>query len=192
MNIISKLTVNTALALLSVATITSCSNEPKDSKEQAEKMNDNKFSNDQQKDADCLVNAYSSNLFEIKMSENVAMNASSMEVKKLAGMIVEAHTKMNKDVAALAEKKQVTLPTDLTDDQRRKIEKLAEKNGMDYDKEYVELMKDKHQDAIKTYEKDSEKCVDADIKTWASQTIPEVRSHLDMVEVTWSKIKDMK
>jgi len=189
MNTFTKLT---AIALIGFATLTSCSNESKDSKEAAEDMNEAKFNKDDEKDADCLVNAYSSNMFEIKMSENAAMNATTADVKKLAGMIVEAHTRMNSDVKMLADKKQVTLPSDLTDEQRNKIEKLADKTGIDYDKEYVSIMKDKHEDAIKTYEKYSEKCVDADIKTWAGQSVPEVRSHLDMVESTWNTIKDVK
>ena len=192
MNTITKLTLNTAVACLSIAFTSSCSNDHKDSKEMAQEANDNKFDKKDEKDADCLVNAYSSNLYEIKVSENAALNASSAEVKKLAAMIVEAHTKMNKDVTALADKKQVTLPTTLTDEQRGHIEKLAEKTGMDYDKAYVEMMKDKHEDAIKTYEKDADKCVDTDIKMWASETVPEVRSHLDMVTSTWNNIKDMK
>lgn len=173
-------------------TVASCSNEPKDSKEAAEEMNDNKFNEEGEKTADKLVHAYSSNLYEIKASENALMNATTPEVKRLAGMLVEAHTKMNEDVKNMAATKAVTLPTELTDDQNKDLEKLAEKSGMDYDKAYTEQMKDKHEKAVDFYEKTAKKSDDMDIQSWASNNVAEVRSHLDMVKSSCEIVKDRK
>ena len=186
-------TLNTALLCLGLTVAaTSCSNENKDSKEVAEELNEEKFDKDGEKAADKLVHAYSANLFEIKAAENAAVNATTEDVKKLSAMLVEAHTKMNADVKALADRKSITLPTDLTEEQRKDIEKLAEKTGLDYDKAFTDKMKSKHEDAVKFYEKTAEKCDDADIKNWAATTTPEVRSHLDMVLMTENSLKDRK
>lgn len=186
-------TLNIAtLCIALTAFTTSCSNEHKDSKDTAEDMNDEKFEGKAEKEADKLVGAFSSNLFEVRMSENAALNAATPEVKKLAMHLVEAHSRMNEDVKALATKKQVSLPTDLTEEQREDIEKLAEKSGLDYDKAYTDKMKEKHEDAIRNYEKISDKCSDAEIKNWASETLPEVRNHMDMVMTTHNSIKDRK
>ncbi len=189
-----KTTLNTAILCLGIAVATtSCSNnENKDSKEVAEEMNENKFDKEEEKAADKLVHAYSANMFEIKAAENASANASTPEVKKLSMMLVEAHTKMNADVKMLADKKQISLPTDLTEDQKKDLEKLAEKTGLDYDKAFTEKMKNKHEDAVNFYEKTAEKCDDVDIKNWAATTAPEVRSHLDMVLVTENALKDKK
>jgi putative membrane protein len=169
----------------------SCSNE-KDSKEVAEETNEANLNKDEEKAADKLVHAYSANLFEIKAAENAAMNASTEDVKKLSAMLIEAHSKMNADVKTLADAKGVTLPADLTEDQRKELEKLAEKTGIDYDKAFTDKMKSKHEDAVKFYDKTAEKCDDPQVKTWASNTAPEVRSHLDMVLMTENAIKDRK
>jgi putative membrane protein len=174
---------------LTITTI-SCSSGPKDSKEAAEEMNEDKFNSEGEKAADKLVHAYSSNLYEIRASENAVMNASSPEVKRLAGMLVEAHTKMNEDVKSMAATKDVTLPTELTEDQRKDLEKLTEKSGLDYDKEFTEQMKDKHEKALSFYEKTAKKSDDADIQSWASNTVAEVRSHLDMVKSSCEIVKD--
>lgn len=190
---IIKNTLKTAVVCLSLSmAITACSNEAKDSKEVAENANEQKFDKEGEKAADKLVHAYSANLFEIKAAENAATNAITPEVKKLSAMLVEAHTKMNSDVKALADSKSISLPTDLTEEQRKDLEKLAEKTGIDYDKAFVAKMKDKHEDALKFYENTVDKCDDATIKNWASSTAPEVRSHLDMVLVTENDIKDKK
>lgn len=180
------------LCIALCAVSTSCSNENKDSKEVAEELNDEKFGGKAEKEADKLVNAFLSNLYEVRAAENAAINATTPEVKKLAMMLVDAHTKMNEDVKAMATKKQVSLPTDLTDEQRKDIESMAEKKGLDYDKAFTDEMKEKHEDAIKNYEKIADNCSDGEIKTWAAETLPEVRSHYDMVMSTHNSIKDRK
>jgi len=184
-----------AAAILSMSIITfapSCSNEPNDSKETAEEMNEAKFDKDGQKEADKLVEACSSNLFEIKASENAELNAFTPEVRKLASMMVAAHTKMNEVVKGLARVKGINLPTELTSDQKEQMEKLAEKNSIDFDKTYTEKMKEKHENAIRFYERIAEKCEDGDIKLWAENTVSEVRGHLDMIMSAHNIIKDMK
>lgn len=188
-----KTTLHTAVLCfgLTVAT-TSCSNENKDSKEIAEDTNKANLDKEGEKAADKLVHAYSANMFEIKAAENAAMNATTEDVKKLSAMLVEAHTKMNADVKALADSKGIALPTELTEEQRKDLEKLAEKTGIDYDKSFTDKMKKKHEDALSFYEKTADKCEDPQIRSWAGTTAPEVRSHLDMVLMTENAIKDKK
>ncbi len=191
MNTSKKLTLVIAAFGLVFTLTTSCS-QNKDAKEMAEETNEQNLTNKEEKGAEHLVDAYSGNLFEIRSSENAALNASTAEVKKIATMMVEAHSKMNQDVEALANTKGVTLPTDLTDDQRKEIEKLTEKTGIDYDKAYISKMKDKHEDAVKMLEKISEKCDDAEIKAWAQKILPDVSSHLEMVKTADDNLKAMK
>ena len=188
---VKKITTYSTALCLAVTLMSSCSNHT-DSKELAEESNEEKFDHKGEKAADHLVEAYAGNLYEIKVSENAAMNATDPEVKRIAGMMVEAHSKMNTDVASLASQKNVTLPTDLSDDQRKDIEKLTEKTGLDYDKAYVSDLKDKHESTVKMLEKVSDKCDDPEIKNWATTSLPEVRHHLDMVTAAHDNLKDRK
>ncbi|MBA2614064.1 MAG: DUF4142 domain-containing protein [Bacteroidetes bacterium] len=190
MNSLKKITCITALGILTVLN-TACSDN-KDSKEIAEQANEEKFDGKEEKAVDHLVDAYSGNMYEIKAAENACMNAATPEVKKLAMMMMEAHGKMNVEIEKLATSKSVTLPLNLTEDQRKDIEQLNEKTGMDYDKAYVSKMKDKHEDALKMLEGVSEKCDDAEIKAWAQKSAPVVGSHLEMVKTTQDNIKDKK
>lgn len=195
MNIINKITLKATVVCLGITLSTSCADTTKkeeDPKEQAKEMNEEKFDNKGEKDADRLSEAHMGNLYEIMASENAASKATTAEVKKLADMIKSAHTKMGKDLTDLAARKNITLPADLTDEQKRDMDKLNGKSGVDFDKEYTEQMKNKHNDAIKSYEKIADKAEDADIKQWAANTVPEVQSHLTMIESCWNNIKDMK
>lgn len=161
-------------------------------KENAEEKNAERFDNQGEKDADRLADAYLGNLYEIKASEDAAIKASTAEVKKTAAMMVEAHTKMNSDIKALASRKAITLPTMMTDEHQRKMEDLTKKTGLDYDKEYVDQMKSKHNDAERKLEKLADDANDQDIRTWAAAAVPEIRAHLDMLKATHENLKDMK
>jgi putative membrane protein len=170
----------------------SCGNNEKDTKEMAEESNDAKFDGKTEKDADRLADSYLSNLFEIEVSQQATGKASTGDVKQLASMLVEKHTAMNEDIRTMANTQGVTLPAGITEEQREKINKLGEKTGMEYDREYTKMMKDKHEKAVDNYSKIAEKTDNSAIREWASATVTEVRSHLDMVNATWEKIKDMK
>jgi putative membrane protein len=193
MNTIKKLTLNAAMLCLGLTLATSCNNSPaEESKDHAEDVNDKNLNNDQEKDADRIMKLHCANLFEIQASEKAAAQAVTADVKKLASMMVQAHTKMGADMQAMAERKSIALPAAMGDDLDRDMNKLNEKTGLDFDKEYLDQMKNKHDDAVNTLEKIADKSEDADIKGWASQSLPEIRSHVDMVESARNNIKDMK
>lgn len=190
---LKKITTWSAMLFLVASLFTSCSSDSStDSKELAEEMNDDRFDRKGEKAADHLVEAYSGNMYEIKVSENASLNAADAEVKRIAAMMIEAHTKMNFDVQTLANSKQIVLPTNLTEDQSKCIEKLTDKSGTDYDKEYLSDLKDKHEKTIRMLEKVSEKCEDADIKNWAANSLPEVRHHLEMINSAHENLKNKK
>jgi len=193
MTTLKKITTYSTALCLAVTLFASCSGtDNKDSKDLAEDMNEEKFDRKEEKAADYLVEAYSGNMYEIQVSENAALNASDAEVKKIAAMMIQAHTKMNFDVQTLANSKGITLPTTLTEDQTKCIQKITDKTGLDYDREYISDLKDKHEKTLKMLEKVSEKCDDAEIKNWATSSIPEVQHHLNMVNATHETLKNRK
>ncbi|MCE3259517.1 MAG: hypothetical protein K0S12_1158 [Bacteroidetes bacterium] len=195
MNTIKKIMMNSAVLCLAVTLSTSCSDNAKkeeDPKDHAEEVNEEVHNRQGEKDAERLSECFMGNLYEIMASETAVSKATTPEVKKMAEMIKDAHAKMNTDLKDLATRKNITVPADITDEQKRDMDKLNEKTGIDFDKEYTQQMKNKHEDAVKKYEDIADKSEDADIKSWASATLPEVKSHLTMVESTWETIKDMK
>jgi putative membrane protein len=185
MNTLIKLTLRTFFIAFVLVLNTNCSNknnEPSESKDRAEEANAEKFDNKGEKDADRVVDIYSGNMYEIKVSEDAGIKATTAEVKKIAAMMVEAHTKMKKDMVDLAAKKVISLPEAITDEQQRKMDKLGEKTGFDYDEEYVEQMKNAHDDVIKQLERLADNAEDPEVKTWAANGLPEVRAQIDMLK----------
>lgn len=172
---------------------TSCGNktETEDTKEIAEEHNEAKFDNNKEFDSQFLVNAAEVNLEEIQLSQLAQQKCTMTEVKELGVMMEKAHTKASTDLTDLASKKMITIPTSLTDNGKNAYEKLNNKKGTNFDKEYCDMMVKGHKDAIDMFEKAETKCTDPDIKQWASNMLPELRTHLDHAITCQKKCENM-
>lgn len=161
--------------------LSSCNyNKQTDTKEVAEEQNDAKFNeNKQVKDADFLVDAAEISLEEITLGKLAQEKATTTEVKQLAMELQVKHEKALADLKNLATAKMITIPTTLTDDGNDALDKLNNKSGKDFDKEYTDVMVNKHKDAIREFERAANESTDPDIRTWASSSLPDLRSHLD-------------
>ncbi len=174
--------LKTTLITATLFGVSSCSNnqKPEDTKDVAEEHNEAKFDNtNNEKDAKFLVNAAEINLEEIKLGQLAQQNSMMTVVKELGKMMEEAHSKSMNELTALANKKLITIPTSATDEAKDAYKKLSTKSGMDFDKEYCDMMVSGHKDAIAAFEKASTESFDEDIKTWATATLPTLRTHLD-------------
>jgi len=174
--------------------ITSCGNNAKteDTEAVADEQNEAKFDdNKTENDADFLVNAAEINLTEIELGTLATTNSQVAEVKELGKMMVDEHTKALNDLKAMAEKKMMTIPTELTADGKDEYKKLSEKTGKDFDKKYCDMMVSGHKNAINKFERASEKSQDGDIKAWATSMLPALRTHLDH-SMTCQKMVDGK
>jgi len=161
--------------------LTACNNENKtdDSKAVADDHNDAKFDDAKAKDAEFLVNAAEINMEEIQLSQLAQTQASSQEIKDLAKMMVDDHTKCLSEEQALAASKSITLPTAVDKDAQDSYDKLMKQTGTDFDKKYASMMVDGHKDAISKFEKASTDAQDGDIRNWAAKVLPQLRAHLD-------------
>ena len=171
-----------ATLLTTIFAVSSCTNnqEPKYTVEVAEDINDATFDNkDRENDAEFLVEAAEINLEVIQLGQLAQEKGKSADIKELGKMMVEAHTKLLNDLTTLANSKQITIPTAVSDESREEFNLLNEKLGVNFDIAYAELMVSGHNDAIDAFEEAATECADMDIKNWATTTLPELRSHLD-------------
>ncbi len=166
----------------------SCKNTKQDNtKKVAEEQNDAKFANEKENDAEFLVSAAEINLEEIELGRLAQSRGTSAEVKKLGEMIETEHSKASSDLKSLAESKQISIPTTLTDAGLNAQKELTEADAKDFDKKYVDMMVSGHKDAISKYEAASTSAKDIDVRNWATSTVTVLRQHLDKFIVLQSK-----
>jgi putative membrane protein len=155
-------------------------NKKEDSKEVAEDKNDLKFeSNENEKDAQFLVEAAAINREEISLGKLAQEKGNIRHVKQLGKMMEDDHTKALAELTTLAKTKNISLPTSQTEDGQVAYKKLNDKSGNDFGKEYCNMMVKGHKKAIELFEKASAECTDLDIRAWATATLPTLRTHLE-------------
>lgn len=161
----------------------SCNNnnqKPEDTKVVAEERNDEKFNdNNMERDAQFLVDAAEINLETIQLAKLAQQKGSSAHVKELGKMMENTHTKLQRDLTALAKSKMISIPTSPTDKAKDSYAKLDKKSGNDFDKTYADMVVDKHEDAIDIFENATTDSYDTDIKNWSISALSDLRTHLN-------------
>jgi putative membrane protein len=179
-----------ALAFVAFA----CNNEASDSVDKADSANEAKNDNNQtpasdQASADFLVKAADGGMAEVECGQLAQSKATNAKVKSFASMMVNDHTGANSQVKSLAAARNITLPTSVSNEHKEKKDDLSKKSGADFDKAYMDLMVDDHQKTINLFEKASGDVNDAEVKTFADNTLPKLRMHLDSAKAIRSSIK---
>lgn len=188
-----KLSKGVLLAILTVVFMSSCQGPGKEEnpKDVAKDKNDAKFDKADEKDAQSVVDAYSYGMAEIKLADTVKKYATTKEAKDLAETVSATHKQLSGQLADIAGAKQISLPADLTSDQKRDIESMIDKKRSDFDKDYASAMVSKHKDEISAFEKCAQECKDPDIRAWFTAALPELRKNLDISMAAEEKLKAM-
>lgn len=191
-----KIMLNATVFAAALFLATSCSDrkaENEDSKEVAEEQNDAKFDDSNiEKDTEFAVNAADAGMLEVKLGELAQQKGTAPEVKSLGKMMVDDHSKANEELKALAQTKNITLPTSLSEKCQKKYDDIAAKSGKDFDDAFTDHMVKDHKDDIDAFKKEADKGEDPDLKQWAAGKVPTLEHHLDMAKTAEKAVDDNK
>jgi putative membrane protein len=115
---------------------------------------------------------------EIDLGKLAQERGASAQVKEYGATMVRDHQ------FAAQELKQFAAAAGVTDEKKHEDhaevhEDLAKLSGADFDRKYMDRMVDDHQKALDEVKTKAEKSDDADIKEWATRTMPKIQRHLD-------------
>ena len=179
-----------AIAILAVTATISCKNHENSNNEAAKEDNKEKFdTTDVKKDADFAVKAASGGMMEVELGNLAVSYGASQQVKDFGRSMVADHSRANEELKSLAASKNISLPTMPNADMQKKIDDLKQKQGKDFDKAYVNLMIDDHNEDIDDFQKEADKGNDADLKSWASGKVPTLQHHLQMAKDAKESLK---
>src|ERR1700760_4353623 len=132
-----------------------------------------------QGDQKFAVDVANAGMTEIQAAKLAEQQGTSADVKKYAAMMIKDHTAAADTLKGIAAKKNLTLPNDLNTDSQQAIADLQKKTGKDFDKAYFKMMVSDHKKVISAFEDESKNGSDADIRTFADNTLHTLRHHLD-------------
>ena len=115
---------------------------------------------------------------EVALAKLAQQKASNAEVKSFAERLERDHSQANDELKSLASQKQITL-AEKPSAAAAKLEKLS---GAAFDKAYITAMVSDHQKDVRAFERQAEHGADAEIKAFASKTLPTLKEHLQQAE----------
>jgi len=179
----------------------SCSeNKTVDSMEVAEDENMSKSATDDQtivvvdndNDAKFLMEAAEMQMEAISLGKLAQQKGNSSHVKDLGKMMESDHSKSMTELEVLAQSNSIAIPTSATVDSQGAYEKLEDETGNDFGKKYSKMMVEHHEDAIELYEKAASDSENPEIRTWASEKLPGLRTHLEEAKACKEECDKMK
>ena len=133
-------------------------------------------------DQSFVKDAAQGGLMEVKMGQMAKDMGQSAEVKQFGERLVKDHTKANEQLMSIAAKKGMNLAKDMEHKHQSMMDELRNKQGAEFDKEFVEQMIKDHKKTIDLFEGASKDATDQDVKAFANKTLPTLRGHLQQVE----------
>src|SRR5688572_8789149 len=133
-------------------------------------------------DAQFMKEAAQGGLAEVRMGELGQSNGESQQVKDFSQRIVTDHKKANEELKQLAAKKGVTLPDAMKDEQKKMMDHLSSLKGREFDSAFKQHAVENHQKSIEKFKTAAEKAKDAELKAFASKTLPVLQQHLDLAK----------
>ena len=134
-------------------------------------------------DATFVKKAAISDMYEIQASQLAQAKATSADVKTFASKMITDHTKTSDQLKSIVGSKSgMTLPTAIDAEHKALLTKLKGSSGADFDSTYAQQQINAHQQAVMLFTSESRNGKDADLKKFATDTLPALQQHLSMAQ----------
>jgi len=127
-------------------------------------------------------------MMEVEAAKVAQKNATSKDVKELATMILNDHTKANNELKRIASGKNIMVPTSMPAKHQSHIDMLSSKTGAEFDRMYVDMMESDHSKDIEMFTKASSVLSDNELKAFAAKTVPVLKKHAAKVKAVQAKM----
>ena len=127
-----------------------------------------------------VMDAAMGGMMEVELGRWAAQKGASDAVKQFGQRMVDDHSKANQELMTLAASKGMTLPTALDEKHQGHVTKISALTGAEFDRAYAKMMLSDHEKDVKAFERQSSKGADADLKAFATSTLPTLQEHLQM------------
>src|SRR4029077_11018494 len=134
-----------------------------------------------QKDANFIQKAAAGGQQEVENGKMAEKQGKSADVKRIGARMVADHTKANKELTELANRKGVKFDT-------RGV-RAQNIGAADFDRQYLKLLEIVHKNDIAEFQTQAKSADDRDLKAWAAKTLPTLQQHLAMIEDAMRKVK---
>jgi predicted outer membrane protein len=121
-------------------------------------------------------------LVEVELGRLATQRAGRASVQRFGERMITDHGAMNGELAQIAARKGMNVPTTVGDAHRQDIDRLARLSGHDFDRAYMQHMVTDHVKDIAHFERQAQAGTDPELKALAANALPVLRQHLEMAK----------
>lgn len=140
-------------------------------------------------DAEFATTAANAGMMEVQLGNTAMQISQNKQVKDFGAMMVKDHTKAGNELDSLAKSKNLTLPSSLGAGDQKMVDDITKKTGAAFDKAYTDMMVNDHEKVIDAFRKEANDGKDADLKSFASNTLPLLEKHLAAAQAAQKTVK---
>jgi putative membrane protein len=127
-----------------------------------------------------VKNAAITDMFEIQAGQLAQQKADDAAYKDFAQMTITDHTKTTNDIKSM--NLGVQPPQELDATHKTKLDKLSALSGAAFERQYKTDQVQGHRQAIAEFERYAKSGDNPDLKKWAQDTLPTLKTHLQHAE----------
>jgi putative membrane protein len=139
-------------------------------------------------DADFAVDAVDRSLLEIQLGKISLTHSSNQSIKDFGQMMINDYTKTNDKIMAIGKLKGFVLPASSSQRNMKRINNLNDKTSEEFDESYINFIISNHRSTINLFENASKNSADAEIKSFADNTLPILKKHLEEARAIKDKL----
>lgn len=120
------------------------------------------------------------NMAEIELGRLATQKGQNPQVKQFAQRLIADHTRAGNELKLVATDKNITLPTEVRPEQKENHDRMSRLSGAEFDRAFMEAMVQSHDRSVNTFQDQANNGTDAEIKAFATKTLPTLQEHLRM------------
>lgn len=129
-----------------------------------------------------IMKAADGGMTEVELGKVAEKNGQKEDVKSFGSQMVKDHGTANENLKGIASKMNVTVPDKVSAKHQAKIDKMSKISGAAFDTAYIKGMVEDHEKTAAEFEKARGQVKNEDLKKFIDDTLPVVKSHLEMVK----------
>jgi putative membrane protein len=133
-------------------------------------------------DSAFITKAAEGGMAEVELGKLAEKNGEREDVKNFGSQMVRDHGKANENLKSIAAKMNVPVPDKMSAKHQGAIDNLSKTTGAAFDTGYIARMVVEHEKTLLLFEGAQSQVSNEDLKKFIAETLPVVRSHLEMAK----------
>ncbi len=149
---------------------------------QSNQESSDRFASGKMSDQQFIRKAAEDDVAEVQMAQLAQQKAVDDNLKQMAQHLMNDHQQNEDQLKQIAQQQGVTWPTQPDKRDEAKYDRLSKLDGQQFDKAFIREQVKDHKKDVAIFQRESQDAKDQAVKQYASQTLPTLQQHLQMVQ----------